>query len=210
MPHALLATAALGGAIYILIPGPAFLALLGIGAASGRSAGAHFVAGTLVGDLTWSALALVALIAVRRIGPLAFDVLGLVCGAYLFRLGAQALFGRGDGAAGGLATVRPFARGLAFGLTNPKGYPVALATFTALLGGAPGLLSFATLPLLLAAVGAGVVAADLILVLVAGSTPVRGFYRRFSHAITRVSGLLFIGFALHTLTGSLADLARPK
>jgi threonine/homoserine/homoserine lactone efflux protein len=40
---AILVSAFIAGATYTLIPGPAFLALLGIGAASGRRAGAGFV-----------------------------------------------------------------------------------------------------------------------------------------------------------------------
>ncbi len=210
MTPGLLATAALGGAIYIFVPGPAFLALLGIGAAGGRRMGAWFVLGTLAGDLTWSALALVALIGVHRIGPLAFALLGLLCGAYLFRLGARALFARAGAADAGLAVSRPLAHGLAFGLTNPKGYPVALATFTALLSGMRGGLGFTELPRLLAAVFAGVAVADLALVLVAGSAPVRRLYRRFRLAITRASGVLFLGFALHTLWDSLIALAAGE
>ena len=59
MNFGLLAASALAGAAYTITPGPAFLMLLGIGAAQGRSAVTRFVGGHLAGDLTWSSLALV-------------------------------------------------------------------------------------------------------------------------------------------------------
>lgn len=51
MSPLLLASAAAAGASYTLIPGPAFLALLGIGASQGRRAGAGFLAGHFAGDV---------------------------------------------------------------------------------------------------------------------------------------------------------------
>ena len=62
---AILVSAYVAGATYTLIPGPAFLALLGIGAASGRRAGAGFVIGHLAGDMVWASLSLVAIIGAR-------------------------------------------------------------------------------------------------------------------------------------------------
>ena len=58
----LLLPALLAAAAYTLTPGPAFLALLGIGATQGRRAGIGFLAGHLAGDVMWASLALVAII----------------------------------------------------------------------------------------------------------------------------------------------------
>ncbi len=105
----------------MLIPGPAFLALLGIGAGQGRKAGAFFMSGHLVGDLIWSSLALVAIVGAKTIGTFVFDLLGLLCGFYLAWIGWNAVTAKlkGDGKA--LLNVdRPFRRGLIFGVTNPK------------------------------------------------------------------------------------------
>ena len=52
-----------------LIPGPAFLALLGIGATQGRRAGVGFLAGHLAGDVVWAALAWSRSSARNRSGP---------------------------------------------------------------------------------------------------------------------------------------------
>ena len=200
MTGSMLFGAFLAALLYVLIPGPAFLALLGIGAGQGRRAGALFLGGHLAGDLLWSTLAIVAIIGARTIGTTVFDVLGLVCGAYLAWIGWSALTAkrRSDGAAM-LTVERPLRRGLVFGLTNPKGYPVALATFTALLASASDALDFAALPMLLAVSVLGFLIADVILVSIIGAGLVRRFYRRHELAIVRLSGLLFIGFAVQAV-----------
>ena len=132
MTQTLLFGAFMAALLYVLIPGPAFLALLGIGAGQGRKAGALFMGGHLAGDLLWSALALVAIVGAKTIGSTVFDVLGLLCGFYLAWIGWHAVTARpAENGRALMAVARPFRRGLIFGVTNPKGYPVALATFTA-------------------------------------------------------------------------------
>lgn len=196
----LLFAAFLAGAAYVLTPGPAFLALLGIGAGQGRLAGLGFVTGHLAGDVVWATLALLAIIGSATLGTLVFDLLGLACGAYLLWLGWGAMRAR-PGADGGLDAQpkRPILRGLAFGLTNPKGYPVSLAMFTALLAGQADRLSWSAMPPLLAAAFLGFILADLILVWMIGAAPVRGFYRRHELWVVRISGAIFAGFGLQAL-----------
>jgi threonine/homoserine/homoserine lactone efflux protein len=202
----LLLYAAAAGASYTLIPGPAFLALLGIGAGQGRRAGAGFLLGHFAGDVVWASLALGAILGARSASPLLFNLLGLVCGAYLCWLGMTALTAR-TGPEGRLTSDprRPVLRGLAFGLTNPKGYPVSLAMFTALLSGSATRLHWSSFPALLAAACCGFVAADVILVAVVGAGVIRAAYRRYALWITRASGLLFIGFGLHAILSATAS-----
>ena len=184
MTGTMLFGAFLAALLYVLIPGPAFLALLGIGAGQGRKAGALFMGGHLAGDLLWSALALVAIVGAKTIGTTVFDILGLLCGFYLAWIGWTALRAKPKADGSAVLTVeRPLRRGLIFGLTNPKGYPVALATFTALLG-----VSFV-----------GFLMADVILIAIIGAAVVRRFYRRHELAIVRLSGLLFMGFAVQAI-----------
>lgn len=200
MTFTLLVSAFLAAMAYILTPGPAFLALLGIGAGQGRRAGARFIAGHLAGDIVWSALALIAIVGAKTIGTVIFDALGLACGLYLAWIGWSALTAKARAPGEALVTVeRPLTRGLVFGLTNPKGYPVALATFTALLAGSADALSFGSLPVLLAASLVGFLVADLILIAIIGAGFVRRFYRRNERTIVRLSGLLFCGFALQAI-----------
>lgn len=213
MTQTLLFGAFLAALLYVLIPGPASLALLGIGAGQGRKAGAMFMGGHLAGDLLWSTLALIAIVGAKTIGSTVFDVLGLFCGFYLAWIGWSALRAKPRGENQPLITVeRPYRRGLIFGLTNPKGYPVALATFTALLAGSSNALDFHALPALLAVSFLGFLVADIILVGIIGASIVRRFYRRHELAIVRLSGVLFMGFAVqavwHAAPG-LLGLRKP-
>ncbi|KAA0698717.1 LysE family translocator [Neorhizobium sp. P12A] len=200
MTHSVVLGAFLAALFYVLIPGPAFLALLGIGAGQGRKAGAFFISGHLVGDLVWSSLALVAIVGARTIGTFVFDLLGLLCGLYLAWIGWSAWTAKPKADGKALMVVeRPFRRGLVFGVTNPKGYPVALATFTALVAGSAGSLQFSALPLLLSVSFVGFVTADIILISIIGAGAVRRFYRAHERMIVRCSGVLFMGFAAQAL-----------
>jgi len=200
MPLSLLLSAFVAAFLYVVIPGPAFIALLGIGAGQGRGAGARFIVGHLAGDTLWTSLALIALVGAHVVGPMVFDLLGCVCGAYLAFIGWRAFRARpnGDGRAV-MMVERPFRRGLIFGLTNPKGYPVALATFTALLAGSSNALDFDALPALLGVSFFGFLIADVILIAIIGAGMVRRFYRRHELAIVRMSGLLFMGFSVQAI-----------
>ncbi|MEZ2129873.1 MULTISPECIES: LysE family translocator [unclassified Sinorhizobium] len=207
MPQSLLVGAFLAALLYVLIPGPAFLQLLGIGAGQGRKAGALFMTGHLAGDLLWSSLALVAIVGARTIGTFVFDLLGLLCGFYLAWIGWSAVNAKPKGDGQALVTVkRPFRRGLVFGVTNPKGYPVALATFTALVAGSASALDFQTLPVLLSVSFVGFLTADLILIVIIGAGTVRRFYRAHERLIVRCSGVLFMGFAVQALWHAMPGL----
>lgn len=200
MTLSVLVGAFLAALFYVLIPGPAFLALLGIGAGQGRRAGAFFISGHLVGDIVWSSLALVAIVGARTIGTFVFDLLGLFCGLYLAWIGWTSVRAKPKADGSALVVVeRPFRRGLVFGVTNPKGYPVALATFTALVAGSASALQFSALPVLVGVSVIGFVTADIILVTIIGAGAVRRFYRAHERAIVRCSGVLFMGFAAQAL-----------
>jgi threonine/homoserine/homoserine lactone efflux protein len=197
----LLANAAIAGLIVVLTPGPAVIAFLSIGAAQGRRAGAMFLAGHLAGDLFWSSLSLVALVGARLVAPWVLNGLAGFCGLYLAYLGARSLLARRDAKGqAALQVRRPLFRGLAFGLSNPKSYPVTLAVFTALLAGQLADFTLNQAPLLLASCFVGFIIADAILVWLVGIGPVRRFYRRHEIWIIRATGAMFIGFAVNTLS----------
>ena len=186
-----------------MAPGPAFLALLGIGAGSGRRAGAFFLAGHFAGDVLWAGLSLVAIIGARTFGTTIFNILGLICGVYLCWLGYKAVTARRlDDGSTTFVPRDPFRRGLAFGLSNPKAYPVAVAMFTALLAEHASTLDWSALPPLLAAACCGFIAADVILVTIIGARPVRNWYRRHALLVTRISGVIFLGFGLQAIAAA--------
>jgi len=134
-------------------------------------------------------------------------VLGLICGLYLCWLGIGAMRAKRDESGRLVAEPkRPVLRGLAFGLTNPKAYPVSIAMFTALLAGSADTLDWSALPALLAAACVGFILADILLVLFIGTGWVRRLYLRHDIWIARASGLIFVGFGLHALSESLSGL----
>lgn len=192
--------ALLAGAVVVLTPGPAVLAFIGLGATRGRMAGALFVTGHLVGDLLWATLAIVALVWTRALDPWVFQTLASACGLYLGYLGLRAVLAKsGEATEQALATKRPLLRGFAFGLTNPKSYPVTLAVFTVLLGGALGTIDVAGAAMLLAASFAGFVMGDAVLVWLVGTPILVALYRRHQLWIVRGTGVLFLFFAADAL-----------
>jgi len=200
LPPVLLVNAALAGAIVVLTPGPAVIAFLGIGAAQGRRQGAKFLIGHLAGDLLWSVLALVALVGAKLVAPWVFNALATFCGLYLAYLGTRSLLARrGSVGAGTLGSRRPLLRGVAFGLSNPKSYPVTLAVYAALLAGHLADFTLAQAPILLVSCFAGFIAADLVLIWFVGVGVVRRLYRRHEIWIIRATGVMFLGFSVNAL-----------
>ena len=196
------------GFIYGITPGPGVLAVFGIGAARGRRAGAGFLCGHLLGDVIWCSTALIAIVGAREFGSTAFNVLGLISGLYLFWLGLRAVLAKSGSVARQGPARQPFTHGIFFGLTNPKAYPVAVATFTALLSSRAELLTWAMLPWLIALSFVGGAVAYAILVGVVGAGQVRALYQRHELLITRLCGVMFIGFAISALMHALPGLLR--
>ena len=209
-PSLILAVLA-SGFIYGISPGPGVLAVFGIGAARGRRAGAAFLGGHLLGDVIWCSTALAAIIGARVVGSTAFDVLGVISGLFLFWLGWRAIRTRAASGGQPQATARqPFWHGIMFGLTNPKAYPVAVATFTALLSSRADMLSWSMLPLLILISTLGGMVAYSILIGVVGARHVRAVYQRHELTITRLCGVMFIGFAVNALMHAVPGLLPRK
>src|SRR5436305_10148226 len=87
----ILIAASFAAYLYVISPGPAFLALFTLAAAKGRGPGAKFVGGHLVGDTAWGTLAVGAIIGANRLGATLFQALGFGCGCYLILLGVRAV-----------------------------------------------------------------------------------------------------------------------
>ncbi len=138
-----------------------------------------------------------------------FDLLGLVCGAYLCWLGFRAATARRS-SDGSMSTEpkRPLLRGLMFGLSNPKAYPVAVAMFTALLARYASALDWSAFVPLLAAACVGFILADGVLIAIIGAGVIRRLYRRHALWVTRLSGVLFLGFGVHAIASSGPGLLR--
>ncbi|MFL1513602.1 LysE family translocator [Pseudomonas prosekii] len=211
MTPSLLMAVLASGFIYGITPGPGVLAVFGIGAARGRRAGAGFLCGHLLGDVIWCSTALIAIVGAREIGSTAFDVLGVLSGLYLFWLGLRAIRTQRASADQPQGAARqPFWHGILFGLTNPKAYPVAVATFTALLSSRAELLEWSMLPWLIFLSFIGGLLAYAILIGIVGARRVRSMYQRHELLITRLCGVMFIGFAVNALAHALPGLVTNK
>ncbi len=206
-PEILIATTT-AAFLYVVSPGPAFLAMFSLSAARGRSSGAWFVCGHLVGDVTWGALAVAAIIGANQLGATLFQALGFLCGCYLIYLGARAVMTRQDAPPRTIGERRPLLTGMAFGLTNPKAYPVALAMFSAIVSPYVDRLSAADAPQLMVAAFAGFLLADAVLIFAAGLPAVRRFFLSHGVAVTRVVGLLFIGFGAKSVFDAASGAMR--
>jgi threonine/homoserine/homoserine lactone efflux protein len=206
-PKILLASLA-AAYLYVVTPGPAFLALFTLAASRGRAAGAWFICGHLVGDVTWGALAVAAIIGANRIGPTLFELLGFVCGLYLLYLGARAVMTKKDAPPRTIGAKRPLATGMAFGLTNPKSYPVALAMFSAIVAPYIGALKMADAPQMFIAAFAGFLLADVTLIFAAGLPAVRRFFLTHGVVVTRLVGVIFILFGAKSIADAAGGAIR--
>lgn len=198
MDTATFAVAVGAGVVYVVTPGPATLAVLGITAAHGRRRGLLFFLGHGVGDATWSALALAALMGASRLGPELFRGLGLLCGLWLVWLGVRAIAAPGGASAQPIGAERPIATGLAFGLTNPKAYPFSLAMYGALSVGVGASLSFGDAVGLFVATTLGMAIGDVVTVAWSGLPAIGRLFLRHRATITRAIGVLFVGFGAKT------------
>lgn len=204
----ILAATLIAAFLYVVSPGPAFLALFTLAASRGRVAGAKFICGHLVGDVTWGALAVAAIVGANRIGPALFEALGFGCGLYLIYLGARAILTRKDAPPRAIGATRPLATGMAFGLTNPKAYPVALAMFSAIVTPYIGALRAIDAPQMFASAFLGFLLADATLVFAAGLPAVRRFFLTHGVAVTRFVGLIFILFGARSIADAATGATR--
>jgi threonine/homoserine/homoserine lactone efflux protein len=210
MPLTLLLATAAAGFLYIVSPGPAVLALFSLAATEGRSAGARFVTGHLVGDVLWGTLALAAIIGVSEIGAALFEALGMVCGIFLVWLGLKAILASPQRPQGPVGATRPLATGVIFGLTNPKAYPVSVAMFTALTASYASQMHWADAPYLIAAAFAGFIVANSVLVFWAGLPAVRRFVLSHGRVVSRLVGVIFVLFGCKSIGDAVTGFLRRR
>jgi threonine/homoserine/homoserine lactone efflux protein len=78
--------------------------------------------------------------------------------------------------------------------------------FTALLARYANALNWDAFAPLLAAACVGFITADAVLVTIIGANLVRRFYRRHALWVTRISGVLFLGFGMHAIATATPGL----
>lgn len=120
-----LVTFALAGVVFVAVPGPSVLFIVGRALAHGRRAALTSVAGNTVGVLFPITAVALGIGAVAEQSAAVLTVLKFVGAAYLVYLGVHTIRTRGDLAAAlGPSTVaadrRTFRQGVVVGATNPK------------------------------------------------------------------------------------------
>ena len=97
---------------------------------------------------------------------------------------------------------------MAFGLTNPKSYPVALAMFSAIVAPYIGALKAADAPQMFVAAFAGFLLADATLIFTAGLPAVRKFFLTHGVPVTRIVGVIFILFGARSIADAAGGALR--
>jgi len=196
--------------LLLALPGPTVLVVVSYALGHGRRPAAAVVAGVTLGDFTAMTCSMLGLGAILAASAFVFTGLRWLGGLYLIYLGMRAVMARGDGKAAVIGAERPLLNGVLFGLTNPKSYPVAFATFGALVAPYGDHITWAMTPALIGAAFLGFVAADLILFISIGLPPVRRFFSRYGLWVTRIVGMAFIGFGAKSLVEGAKGLATAR
>lgn len=184
-------------------PGPATLAIAATSMERGADAGLRLAAGVLTGSFIWSITAAAGLSALMLGHIRLVEVMRYAGAAYLFWLAfrsARAAW-RGGSAEGLAARSRPYLRGLALHLTNPKAIFFFGALYSVIL--APG-QPVTTLVIVVLAVGAQSAVIFLGYALLFSRAGPMAVYARSARWINGASALLFAGFGAKVLTARLS------
>lgn len=196
----------LAGFIYIIAPGPVFLALVGTVAEKGHPSGIRLVSGSIIGDLFWIGLALASLIYSYAISQNIFHLLAIACGLYLIYLGINALRAKKEKSSSASKRSRstPFLMGLTLGFLNPKSYPVLLATIAGFLHS----YIDSRLAILAPSICLGVVVAYACMITICSIRQVKSFYIRHTQFIVRFIGIIFVFFGVELLRNVYLAIAQ--
>ena len=195
--------------LYVVTPGPAFLALFTLAASRGRVSGAWFICGHLVGDVTWGALAVAAIVGANRIGPTLFEAARLRLRA-LSHLSRRP---RGDDPQGRAAAHHRRRAGRsrpAWPSASPIPSPIRWRWRCSRRSSRPisARSKLADAPQMFVAAFSGFLLADATLIFAAGLPAVRRFFLTHGVAVTRVVGVIFILFGARSIADAAGGAMR--
>jgi len=183
--------------VFLAIPGPGNLALLGATAQGGVASGMAATAGVIVGDQTLLWLAVSGLSALLVTYPAAFQAIQWAGAVYLIWLGAKLLRARWDDApALALNPDHFFKQAFFITVLNPKAIVFYMAFFPLFVNPVThqGVLTFAVMAATIACL---TLLYGVVIVLGAHLLAKRaGAYRAVGFALNKVTGLLLISFGL--------------
>jgi threonine/homoserine/homoserine lactone efflux protein len=116
------------GFIYIVTPGPVFLAILCLVAEKGFKEGLKFISGAIIGCIFWFSFTYITLTKANLLPDIVFKFLTLMSSTYLFYLSYK-MITKTLNNPNKILFKKPFYDGVIMSFLNPKSYPVMLAVF---------------------------------------------------------------------------------
>jgi threonine/homoserine/homoserine lactone efflux protein len=187
--------AVVGGIVYVLTPGPGFLAMLSSVSVEPLGAGIRFAAGLLAGSAAWLVFTLATLRGAGALPAGSLELLAVVCAAYLAYLGTRLILASAHAKAP-RPLKAPLCDGLLLSATNPKAYPVLTAVFGALVLADTGVPAGVGNQAIFLAGVLGFAVGYAAMLGIARAPAVRAFYTRHRRAASAVIGGVFWLFAL--------------
>lgn len=186
--------------VFLAIPGPGLLAILGAAAKHGVRAGCASTLGTMVGDWVHMLLAGIGVAALLEANPVAFKAIQYAGAAYLVYIGIGLLRARKAAAISVSVLARPgghyFRRSLLITLLNPKAIIFYMAFFPLFIDPAR---HHGALTLLAMAVTVSLITILFCFSCVAAVDAMAGKFKRnprISKIAHRAAGLFLIGFGI--------------
>ena len=195
-----------GGIVYVLTPGPGFLAMLSSVSVQPLGAGIRFAAGLLAGSAAWLVFTLATLRGAGALPAGSLELLAGVCAAYLAYLGTRLILA--SAYAEPARPVRaPLCDGLVLSATNPKAYPVLTAVFGARVLADTGVPAGVGDRAIFLAGVVGFAVGYAAMLGIARAPVVRAVYTRHRRAASAVVGGVFWLFALDLVLRATVPLS---
>lgn len=190
------------GFIYVVTPGPVFLAIITIVSEQNRFAAAKLVSGSIFGCFVWLAFTSLSFIEADKLPSLIFFVLTLFCSFYLFWL-AFLMFKKGKTIGESRVFKKPFKEGFFLGMLNPKSYPVMISVFSVVVYEQLGQMAWLDFPRFYSAACIGFFAGYSFMIVVAGFKSVTKLYNKNVHFFSYVFSAIYCAFGFNLLLNAI-------
>jgi threonine/homoserine/homoserine lactone efflux protein len=191
--------------VYIVTPGPVFLAIISLVSEKGKNAGFKFVSGAILGCMVWLLFTCTSLIEAGRFPDIVFTILAFSCASYLFFLGGKMCL-RSIKKDNNTIFDKPFKKGLTLALLNPKSYPVMTSLFSGVAVNYENLMQWGNIEKILVLSVFGFSLGYAFMVLIASFAGIKTFYIENLRGVSICFGLIFIYFGISLIIGTVQPL----
>jgi threonine/homoserine/homoserine lactone efflux protein len=193
------------GFVYIVTPGPVFLAIISLVSDKGKSIGFRFVAGAIFGCMVWLTFTCASLIEADKLPDELFILLALACASYLFFLGGKML-ARSVKNERKVIFEKPFIDGFMLALLNPKSYPVMTSVFGGIAIHYVDLMQWTNFPEIFLFSVLGFALGYAFMVLMASFKAIKKIYTNNLRIVSMCFGLIFMYFGVNLILGVLPKI----